>query len=256
MNSGGATEWYGGELDERIVELFGNDPYTAMAELSIAAGADPELEGQLVDLLQASLDTGADDTLGTTAVTLVLGEIRSHEAAGSLLLALASPDEMVATAAVRALQRLGEPTIEPLLDLLDSPDLDDDVAQSVVESLEGVRLHDLPDLRAQVESRLMRELLEPEVPPRRREAAALALARLGVERARDTIEMLLEAEFPAGNTFLREALEIIAEHPEGLPSPAAGPWEHDLRWADGSVLPGGDLEPEDPTDPLPPTLRN
>ena len=237
--------WYSGDLDERISALFGNDPFTAVAELTIAAQREVELESQLTEVLQASLDNPIDASLGTAAATLILGEIASHEAIGPLIAALASDDEMVVLAATRALRRIGEPALEPLLDMLDSPDLDEDVAQSVTESLEGVAMHDLPELRGQIESRLMRELLEPGVRPRRREAAALALARLVVERARAAIDPLLETEFRSGNTYLQEALEILDEHPEGLPCPANIAWHEDLRWADGSVLPGGELEDPD-----------
>ena len=217
--------WYSGDLDERIHGLFGIDPFTAVAELTLAAERDVDLEAQLAELLQASLDNPIDASLGTAAVTLILGEIASREAIGPLIAALAADDEMVVTAAIRALRRIGEPALEPLLDMLDSPDLDEDVAQAVTESLEGVAMHDLPELRGQIESRLMRELLEPSVRPRRREAAALALARLGVDRARAAIDPLLETEFPSGNTYLVEALEILDDHPEGLPCPANSPWE-------------------------------
>ena len=238
-------DFYDGEIDERITGLFGNDPFTSVAELTDAARSDVELESQLVDLLQASLDNPIDVSLGTAAVTLVLGEIGSREAIGPLIGALASEDEMVVAAAIRALRRVGEPALEAILELLDSPDLDEDVAQFVVESLEGVSMHDLPELRGQIESRLLRELLEPGVRPRRRESAALALSRLGAERARPVIERVLAAEFDGGNAYLIEALEIIEEHPDGLPSPARGPWQEDLRWADATTLPGGELdEPE------------
>ena len=247
MNDG-LEAFHDGDLDERIHALFGNDPFTAVAELTDAAGGDEELETQLVDLLQASLDNPVDASLGTAAVTLVLGEIQSREAIGPLIGALAAEDEMVIAAAVRALRRVGEPALEALLDLLDSPDLDDDVAQSIVESLEGVTMHDLPEAQGQIESRLLRELLEPGIRPRRREAAALALARLGVARSREVIEHLYENEFAAGNAYLQEALEILEEHPDGLPSPASAPWHEDLRWADGSQLPGGDLEPPEAED--------
>ncbi len=239
------SDWYDGDLDERVQGLFGNDPFTAVAELTAMVGGDPAFESQLVDLLQTSLELQADPTLGTAALTLVIGEIRCQEATGPLFTALTSTDEMVVAAAVRALRRIGEIALEPLLELLDSPDLDDDVAQVVVESLEGVSMHDLPELRGEIESRLMRELLEPAIRPRRREAAALALARLGVARSRDVIENLLEIEFPAGNAYLLEAVEILDDHPEGLPSPAEIPWHEDLRWADASVLPGGELENPD-----------
>ena len=251
MNDGLDT-LYDGELDERIQALFGNDPFTAVAELTEAAGDDEELETQLVDLLQASLDNPIDASLGTAAVTLVLGEIQSREAIGPLIGALAADDEMVVAAAVRALRRVGEPALEALLDLLDSSDLDDDVAQAIVESLEGVSMHDLPEAQGQIESRLLRELLEPGIRPRRRESAALALARLGVHRSREVIEHLFENEFGSANSYLQEALEILEEHPDGLPSPAQSPWHEDLRWADGSQLPGGDLErPEEEDQALP-----
>jgi len=248
----GPEEWYEGDIDPRVAELFGGDPSRGVAELTALAQGDDELEAQLIELLQASLDTGADDTLGTAAVTIVLGEIRSREAIGALLRALGSPDEMVAAAAVRGLQRIGEPALEPLVELLDGDELDDDVAELVVAALEGVRAQDLPDARAQVEARLLGELYAPRLGRRRRERAALALARLGVARAGAAVEHLLAAEFPSGNAFLEEALEILGEHPEGLPSPAEVPWQEELFWADAGVLPGGDLmRPKGPRTILP-----
>jgi len=251
MNEG-PEEWYEGEIDPRVAELFGGDPSRGVAELAAAALGDDELEAQLVEILQASLDAGADESLGTAAVTIILGEIRSREAVGALLRALGSADEMVAAAAVRGLQRVGEPALEPLIELLDGEDLDDDVAELVVAALEGVRAEELPETRAQVESRLLGELLGPRLGPRRRERAALALARLGVPRALPAVEQLLATEFPAGNAYLEEAREILVEHPEGLPSPAEVPWQEELFWADAGVLPGGDLDrPKGKRAPLP-----
>jgi HEAT repeat protein len=248
----GPEDWYEGEIDPRVAELFGADPSRAVGEIAAAAEGDDELGAHLVEILEASLDTGADDTLGTAAVAIVLGEIRSREAVGALLRALGSPDEMVAAAAVRGLQRIGEAAFEPLAELLEGEDLDDDVAELAVAALEGVRGQDHPDLRAQVEARLIGELVAPRLGRRRRERAALALARLGVPRARGLVEQLLRTEFAAGNAYLEEALELIAEHPEGLPSPAEVSWQEELFWADAGVLPGGDLDrPKGKRTPLP-----
>lgn len=235
-------DWCEGEVDGRIGALFGPEPLAGIAELVAVAEADEEIESQLVEVLQASLDDPVDVTMGTAAVTLVLGEIGSHEAIGALIAALTSDDEMIVAAAIRALRRIGAPALEALLELLDDPEIDADVAQSIVEALEGVTLHELADLRAEIEARLLQELLEPGLRSRRREAAALALARLGVRRSRPVIERISSEEFRQGNAFLLEAIELLEEHPDGLPCPAAGPWQEDLRWADAGTLPGGELE--------------
>lgn len=253
--SQGPDEWYEGEIDPRVAELFSGDPSRGVAEIAAAAEGDSALETQLVELLEASLDTGADDTLGTAAVTIVLGEIRSREAVGAMLRALGCADEMVQAAAVRGLQRIGEPALEPLVELLDGDDLDDDVAELVVAALEGVRADAAPDARGQVEARLLRELVAPRLGRRRRERASLALARLGVPRARAAVERLLASEFPGGNAYIEEALEILVENPEGLPSPGEVPWQEELFWADAGVLPGGDLDrPKGKRAPLPRSL--
>ena len=53
---------------------------------------------------------------------------------------------------------------------------------------------------------------------RRVEAAALALAHLGTTAARAPIEAALKTAQGRNNSFLKESLEILAEHPGGIPS--------------------------------------
>lgn len=239
----------GADIDARIAALFGGQPWQAVEELSRAIERDEELEEQLIDLFQVSVDTGTDPTVGTAGMAVVLGEARSAAATGPLVLALDSPDELVVAAAVRGLRRIGAPAIDALLDLLESDELDDDLAQAILESLESSSALESDELRERIEAGLMRELLRPEARPRRRESAALALARIGVARSKEVIEHLLETEFPAGNAFLIESLEILDENPEGIPSPAETPWQRDLQWADSGELPGGELEPPEEAAP-------
>ena len=65
-----------------------------------------------------------------------------------------------------------------------------------IESLEGITLHDLPHHRENIEDRLRIDLVDRKLPIERREAVAIALARLGISEASETIELLLEQEAP------------------------------------------------------------
>ena len=70
----------------------------------------------------------------------------------------------------------------------------------------------------------------------------MALARLGISDASETIELLLEHEFQNGNVFISDALELMTEYPGGLPSHVEDPIEQVVLWLSDEILPGGEFD--------------
>lgn len=242
--------WLRDDADPQLEGLFAEDPQVvggAIRDLLDCASEDPEVEELLVETLQRSLDEENDDTLATSWLILMLGELRSGEALGPLILALSSDDETLVSGAVRALHKLGRPAFEAVLERLEEdPDIDAASYVAGTQVLEGVALHDAPDLRERVEDTLRGHLIATRTtvgaspaPPlssetlQKTEAAALALAHLGHAAAGPEIEALLTEVCP-GNAFVEEAKEILAERPEGTPQSLPS-WQTELRWAFGGV---------------------
>lgn len=251
-NLGMDTEHLNGEdnapenLDLRLQDLFSGDPVARSSTLLLLIPQvfdDPELEEHIIEHLDTAIDSGNYSSLGPASLALILGEIRSLPATHSLLKALACDDEVLVQTAVRALRRIGGPAFEQILEFLEAEDLDPDLSTAAIETLEGIGFHDLPELQSRIEDLLIRNLLDPSVERIRREACALALARLGVQRSGDYISEILERDFPTGNSYLSEAVEILAEHPQGLRCHLEDPIETLTLWFGSSEIPGGNIEP-------------
>ena len=231
--------------DSRLSPLFGEDAEVvsrACLELVPVVFDDPELELEMIEILKRNLDQQAGFSTGDLCVALLLGEIRSAFATSVIIRCLLDEDEMLQRISIRSLQRIGGPAFDEILDLLDDPDLDGEASAMAIESLEGIALHDLPQQREYIEDRLRIDLVNRTLPIERREAAALALARLGVNEALETVGLVLEKEFPNGNVFISEAQELMTEYPAGLPTHAEDPIEQVVRWLSDEVLPGGELD--------------
>jgi len=241
------SESTGTPRDPRLLPLFEDDAAiwtpTCLA-LVEHIFEDPELEQQMIEVVQEALDQDEGFSSGEICCVLLLGETRSAPSSEVLIQCLQQDDEILQRISTRSLQRIGSPAFERIFDLLDDPQLDGEVAALAVECLEGISLHDLPHSREQIEDRLRSDLTRSDLPVQRKEASALALAHLGVQEAVDVIELVLDRDFPRGNVFILEALEILAEHPDGIPGCAIDPIEHVVRWLGDESLPGGDLDAE------------
>lgn len=249
--------WLKDEVDERLEGLFSDEPDDVrgtIRELVDQAQTDPEIEELLADTLQSALDQGNDDTMGSAWIGLILGEIGSEEGIAPLLGSISSDDEVLAANAIRALQRIGRPALEAILDRMEEDEEIDAAAFAAgAEVLEGVRLHDLPDLSQRIEDVFLehlqhiRQILTPDITLsghalRRLETASLTLARLGVAAAHDDIKHFAEEHCDGMNSFLQEALEILEEQPAGIP-PRDSSWETEFRYALGEHFAAD--EPED-----------
>ena len=231
--------------DPRLALLFDEDAAVvsrACVELVPIVFDDPALELEMIDLLQRIIDQENGFSTGELCIALLLGEIRSVPATAVLLSCLNAEDEMLQRITVRSLQRIGGPAFDEILDLLDNPQMESEAAVMAIESLEGITLHDLPQHRENIEERLRVDLVDRRLPLERREAVAIALARLGVTEVSETIEFLLEQEFSEGNAFISEALELMNEYPDGFPGHAEDPIEHVVQWFSDEILPGGEFD--------------
>ena len=248
------------QRDPRLDQIFSDEPDTvgdACLELVPIVFDDPELEQHLIDLIQWTLDQGEGFDGGELCCALILGEIRCATSTDTLLRCLQQEDEILQRISTRSLQRIGARSFDTILERLEDPDIEGEVAALMVESLEGISLHDLPDSRDRIETQLRLDLTRPHLPNLRKEATAIALAHLGVAEATELMEQVLQRDYPGGNAFILDALEFLQEHPEGLKGNAEDPIEQVVRWLEDEIVPGGDLDPalwqESLSEALPPS---
>ncbi|MEM7167816.1 MAG: hypothetical protein AAF581_20360 [Planctomycetota bacterium] len=247
--------WFRDNVDAQIVGLFSEEQDVVGAtiqELVEGVATDEDLIDTLLETLQQSLDEQCDETQGTAWIALILGELEVLEALGPLLQATScDDDEVLVMAAVRSLRRLGRPAFATILERLEEDDDYEAAAfAAAVQVLEGVQLHDLSDVQAEVEEALIayleRARAEQQFAPIAKiEAVAVALAHLGVARARPVIEAINE-QLLAGNAFLQEALEIMEEQPGGVPCSAAASWLEEFHWAFGEPFDAALADADEP----------
>lgn len=238
--------WLRETVDERLLGLFSEQPeliQKTVGNLVHECLVDPEIEEMISDTLAASIESGNDETTGTVWLAVILGEVRSQDAVGSLVQALTVDDEMLQAAAARSLRRIGARAFEMLLDVIADDEVDPDMFVVSASCLRGLTLYNLPELQDRAESLLRQYLVHVDGSRdglRRAEAAALALARLGVADARELVEHALKTAGGNANGFLEDALEMMDEHPDGIPV-SDREWDDEFRWALGPVIPGGEL---------------
>ncbi len=233
------------QRDPRLDPLFDDDSHTVMEaclDLVKVVFDDPELEQELIELLETTLDEGEGYSSGVICSVLLLGEVRSTVATPVILRCLQQDDEVLQRASIRTMRRIGSPAFDAVIELLDDIELDGELAALAIECLEGVSLHDLPQSREAIEECLRADLMRPQMPVQRTEATALALAHLGVVEAIEIIERVLDRDFPDGNAFITDALDLLRDHPQGLSGFAEDPIENVLRWLSAEILPGAELE--------------
>ena len=233
------------QRDPRLEPLFDDDSHTvveACLDLVKVVFDDPDLEQQLIALLETTLDKGEGFSSGVICSVLLLGEVRSAPATSVILRCLQADDEVLQRASIRAMQRIGSPAFDAVIELLGDFELDGELAALAIECLVGVSLHDLPQSREAIVDRLRADLVRPRMPVQRTEATALALAHLGVDEAVELIERVLNRDFPDGNAFITDALDQLRDHPQGLPGCAADPIENVLSWLSDDLLPDVELE--------------
>ena len=234
------------EADERLQDLFEEDldnQRAAVFEILDRTREEPDLEDALIEALDASISEGGDATMGTCWIAVILGELGSTRAVPLLKELLLCDDEVLVAAAVRSLRKIGDPAFQHVLESLEENEIEGDGFAAALQVLEGIGLHDLPLTRHNIEERLMSYVQAPRKGregEQRAEAAALSLARLGVKRAKEAIEHAHTFTYRRSNSFLQEALDILTEHPAGLPCVAAKEWYDEFRWA-FAADPGGEL---------------
>ncbi|MDE0960220.1 MAG: hypothetical protein OSB09_05510 [Planctomycetota bacterium] len=233
------------QRDSRLDQIFSDESSAigeACLELVPIVFDDPELEQLLIDLVQWAIDQGEGFDAGVLCCALILGEIRSTPSTNTLLSCLQQDDEILQRISTRSLQRIGAPAFDTILELLEDSEIDGEMAALMVECLEGISLHDLPHCRDHIETQLRLDLTRPQLPTLRKEATAIALSHLGVADAVELMEQVLQRDFPGGNAFILDALELLQEHPEGLKGHAEDPIEQVVRWLEDEIVPGGDLD--------------
>ena len=233
------------QRDPRLDPLFDDDSHTvveACLGLVKVVFDDPELEQELIELLETTLDEGEGFCSGVLCSVLLLGEVRSAPATTVILRCLQQDDEVLQRASIRTMQRIGSPAFDAVIEFLRDLELDGELAALAIECLEGVSLHDLPQSREAIEDCLRTDLARSQIPVQRTEATALALAHLGVVEAIEIIERVLDRDFPDGNAFITDALELLRDHPQGLSGIAEDPIENVLRWLGEEILPDVELE--------------
>ncbi|MEM7263637.1 MAG: hypothetical protein AAF488_16740 [Planctomycetota bacterium] len=233
------------DVDERLYGLFDDDPVhqrSAVFELIERAPREPDLEEALVEALEMSFEHWNDTTQATFWVIVILGEIGLDRVIPLIAQGLSVDDEVLVAASTRALRRIGEDAFTHLLEELRRDNFEHDGFVAALHVLEGVRAHDAPGTREVIEAQLTQFVAEPSEGRSgelRAEAAALSLARLGHTDARSAIERLHNEVYRRRNAFLQEALDLIDEYPEGVPTEAELSWDDEFRWALGD--PGGDV---------------
>ncbi|MCI0651104.1 MAG: HEAT repeat domain-containing protein [Planctomycetes bacterium] len=239
--------WLREHADERLQGLFSEDGalvHRTVSDVIDEARLDPNLEEIVVDTFSESIAEGNDDTQASVWLAIILGELQSADAIEPLLDALRSDDESLLAGAVRALRRIGRPAFEALLGMIEEAEIDCDLYIAVLAALEGVAMYDEAEIRDRLETHLRWRVANPQKGRdgiRAVEAAALALARLGVSDARANIQRTLINACGGRNAFLTEALDIMDEHPRGLPCASSSTWDAEFRWNLTNELPGGDI---------------
>ncbi len=238
-------------MDPRLANLFLGDldqVSEACIQLINTVFDDPELEQSMIDRLQDLIDSQDGFLPGELCMALILGELRSAPSTTVFIQALREEDEMLQRISIRSLQRIGDPAFEAILEMLEDSTLEGETAALAIEALEGISLHPLPQQKTAIEERLRRDLLSADLPLQRREAAATALAHLGMADAVELLETVLQRDFPHGNVLVEESLELLRENPMGQNGIAEDPIENVLGWLELELVPGGEIEIE----PLPP----
>ncbi len=222
--------------DEEILLLFtavGDDLRRAVGYVMERASRRSSVENTLIELLEQAVDEGVDDTEGSVWIALILGELQSRRAVPVLLRALACEDETLAEAAVDAIQRIGEPAFDAVMEALEeTQSLEFELA--CYRALQGAGAWEHPYLLQEVKDFLLDRLSRRELHPTAYENLALTLARLGERRALDPIRTVLSEKFHNVNSALQDAVEMLEENEAGVPYGVTIPsWEERLEWITG-----------------------
>lgn len=234
---GGEPPWLREMVDEDLLDLFSDDEDVVrrrVRSLIEEAEGDSDIEGRLIDLLQTAIDLGNDDSQAALWTSIILGEIRSVRAVGTLIRSLASDDdEALQDAAHVAILRIGAPAVESLMEAIDS-DEDPRLGIPGYDLLGSTGFLGDEELRSRIvdflESRIEAEIAHPS----RRgsvEALCLALAYLGGRDQVSRMKTILIEDFRGRNVGIREAIEILEENAGGEPIPRdPNPWETRYGW--------------------------
>ena len=237
-----STPWLRDMVEDDLLDLFSEDSSVlqdAVRRLIARAPDDPELELRLVDLLDAAVEHEMDDSSASLCATIVLGEIRSTRAVGTLVRSLSRDfDEALQEAAGVALLRIGAPGLEGLMEAIEESEGRDLAAPGyMILGRSGVI--DDAGLRRKVLDFLEARCAVEDVRPRSESALTelfLATAYLG-DRSRIPFIKTWLAARPAGSEpGAQDAAEILEENEAGVPIVGdVAPWEESYGWLFGDA---------------------
>jgi hypothetical protein len=233
----GEIPWLREMAPPELLVLFSEEEEAvrdAVRDLIQRARQDPDLESQLVDLLDASVEHQNDDTSASLWISVILGECGSEEAIQTLLRALAlDADEVLQDAAGVALLRTGATAMESLMDCLE-----DDASVTLRRAGYGllglVGALDDDGLTRRVEDfleeRVRREGAQPHQDSALEETCQ-AVAQLGSVGLTDLLKTVLTEAFPRGNVAIEDAIAHLEENENATPFVGTLlPWEERYGW--------------------------
>lgn len=207
--------------NEDLLPLFTSDNedlHKTIADIMDLANRKKDVERELIHLLEVAATHGNDDTQGALWIMLILGETQSRESIFTLINALKSPDEALQEGASDAIQRIGEPAFEALMEsCAGTPPTEFD--QISLATLTGAIAWEHPYLLDEVRDFIVEKIGNEDLPQRSLESAALASAMLGDRRALPVLQSLLKARYGGVNAALQDAIGMLEDNPEGAPIP-------------------------------------
>ncbi len=231
------TPWLRDMVGDALLGLFSEDEAKlkrAVRHLIRASRDDPDVEEQLIELLEVAVDEGNDDSSASLMTAVILGEIQSLRAIGILTRCLAwDADEMLEDAAEVALLRVGAPAISKVMETIDEDD-NPSFNRPAYGLLGQVGLLGDEALRQKV-----MDFLETRVETERRKSGAdnaiddlfRASAHLGDRRQLGAMKNVLAVDFRGRHAGIQDSCEMLEENVEGVPFVATQPpWEARYGW--------------------------
>jgi hypothetical protein len=236
-NDSGDVPWLKDMVGDDLEVLFSEDQRVlerAVRRMIHSLSEDSKLEGELIELLEASLEHQNDDSSASLCATIILGEARSIGAVDVLQRGLASDsDEALQDAAAVALLRIGAPAVLSLLETLEA-DADPRLYSPAYSLLGMVGVLEDEGLKERVleflESRVETERKKP-IGERALEEVFRAHAQLGNRRHLPIMKRVLAEDYRGYHPGIQDAIEMLEENAAGIPIVTTSPpWEEHYGW--------------------------
>ncbi len=243
------TPWLSEMVDEELLVLFSEDTEDiarGVLHLLRLATIRPDVEEQLVDLIDAALEHSNDDAQAATWATVILAELGSSLGIGVIQRALlAENDETLQNTAAVALLRLGSRGLDAVMETIEetqSPTFN----RHAYRVLANTGVLEDPDTTQRVTEFLEERVpIERGLPPQDRvlEELADALARVGARENISVLKEILAEEFQGSNCALEDSIAMLEENDSGDPIGAhTPPWEELYGWMFERAAPSALLE--------------